>query len=643
MKNFRFLMVFTFVLISVFAIAQVHIAVIGTSDTHGALTSYSYTDMTDYENVGFERIASIVEEVKNNNENVIVLDNGDTIQGSLLTDDLYNTQLFDQPHPLIQAMNKIGYDALTLGNHEFNFGLELIEKMKKEAEFPLLSANIYYKKDGSNFQKPYLIKEFNGVKVGIIGLTTPNIPRWDGPKVEDLTFNDMKTEAEKYVKELKNEHNVDVIIAMTHAGLEARHENEGSAAKRVAEIPEIDVLITGHDHVPVNETIGNTLVTAPRAKYGQADQVVKIDLTLEQDGENWKVINKKAENISIADYEPSKNLSEITEKAHQETMSFLKDPIGTATADFHPDYEVPGIPAGRVQDTAVVDLINIIQLHYTGADISAAALFKASSNIKKGEVSYADIFDIYKYPNTLYAVNITGKELKEYMEWSVSYYNQYKPGDLTISFDKDIPAYNLDLFQGVEYKVDISEPKGQRIKNLTYKGKPVKDDQVFELALNNYRYGGLKSMGMLSHDAHFQSDPKSIRLYIREFIEEKGTIEPKVDYNWEIIGVDFDHPLRDDIIEMIKNDKLELPSTEDARISNIESINLHELIKNNKLSKDVLTENNLKLYEVKDGDTLYQIGLDYNLMWDKLAELNEMANPNNIEVGRKVLVPAEVN
>ena len=233
----------------------VTITVLGTSDVHGALNSWSYEGNTDYGNVGLERIHSLVKQVKSENPNTLLIDNGDTIQGSILTDDLYNTDL-EKPNPMMDVMNAVGYDAMTLGNHEFNFGTELIDKIVEEANFPILSANIYKKADGTNFVKPYVIKEVAGVKVGIIGLTVPSIPRWDGPRVKDLEFKHMAEEAKKYVEIVKQE-GADIIIASAHAGLESRHEEDGSdSARKIAEYaPEITALLIGHDHSTVNETI----------------------------------------------------------------------------------------------------------------------------------------------------------------------------------------------------------------------------------------------------------------------------------------------------------------------------------------------------------------------------------------------------
>ena len=554
----------------------VHITILGTTDIHGNIYNWSYEDGQEVDNIGLAKIHSVVKKVRAENPNTILLDNGDTIQGTILTDDLYNTNL-ELPNPMIDVMNFMEYDAMTLGNHEFNFGLNLIDKIKNEAKFPIMAANAKYKNDGSNFAEPYTIKEVNGIKVGIIGLTNPNIPRWDGPKVTELEFNKLAETTKLYVEELKDK--TDIIIATIHAGLDAEYGDDG-VREVIERCPEIEAFIVGHDHVTKAETVNNTVVGGAQ---DAGRQVVRFDLYLKKDGSKWNVENKKVEIIETKDYEASNELKEYAKEYHEETLEFLTDVIGTATDDFHPASEVPGIPEAQIKDTAVIDLINNVQLESTEADIAAAALFKFDSNIKKGPITYASIFDIYKYPNTLIGIEVTGKELKDYMEWSASYYNTYKDGDVTISFDPNIRGYNYDMFQGVDYKVDISKPKGERIVDLKFKGKPVQNNDTFKLAINNYRYGGLKDMGIISGEPYFESDPISLRSYIAQHIEQKGTISPEVDNNWEIIGADLNHPLRDYIIKQVEEGNIEIPTSEDGRSYNAKALNVYELIEEGKI------------------------------------------------------------
>ena len=255
-------------------------------------------------------------------------------------------------------------------------------------------------------------------------------------------------------------------------------------------------------------------------------------------------------------------------------------------------------------------------------------------------------------------VEVTGKELKDYMEWSAAYYNTYKPGDVTISFNPEIRAYNYDMFQGVEYKIDISKPAGERIVDLTFKGEAVKDDDVFKLAINNYRLSGLQSMGIISNEPYFESDPISLRSLIAQHIRELGTIEPKVDNNWEIIGADLDHPLRDYIIEQVNEGNIVIPVSEDGRSINIKSLNVYELIEEglipeemlegieDSVEEDVVVEEviveeevSLEEYIVKAGDVLWKIAEKFNTTWERLAEFNKLQNPHLIFPGQKIIIP----
>lgn len=561
------------------AAKEMTLTILGTSDMHGNLTSWSYEANKDYANSGFARTATLVKETKAQNPNTLVIDNGDTIQGTILTDDLYNSDL-TKLNPVMDIMNVIGYDSMTLGNHEFNFGTEMIKKIEKEADFPILSANTYVKETGQNFVTPYIVKEVGDVKVGILGLTVPSIPRWDANKegVKDLEFKHMADEAEKYVKILKEKEQVDVIVATAHAGLESRHEADGSdSAKLVAErCPEIDAFLIGHDHETVQEEINGVTIAAPMKDR----EVVRFDIQLINKDGKWEVKHTSSTILPLKDYEPDPVTTKATEKYHNETMEFLKDSIGEATEDFHPAPEVKGIPEAQVRDTALIDLINKVQLEATGADVAAAALFRSTSNLPKGELNFANVFDIYQYANTLVGVQVTGKELKAYMEWSAAYYNTYKPGDLTISFNPTIRGYAYDMFEGVDYEIDISKPVGSRITNVMYKGEPLADDTVLKLAINDYRYSGIGPDGekILSGTPYMESAPKALRTYIKEYIEKEGTMTPVTNNNWKIIGTNWDEELHTIAVKAVNDGVLTIPKSSDGRTENVRAITEADLI-----------------------------------------------------------------
>lgn len=640
---------------------NIKITILGTTDVHANIYNYSYEDQKEVENLGLAKIYSVVQKVREENPNTLLIDNGDTIQGTILSDDLYNFNL-ELNHPVIDAMNFMGYDSMTLGNHEFNFGLEMVKKIQKEAKFPLLAANVSYEKDGSYLVKPYVIKEIGGVKVGILGFTNPNIPRWDGGKVNGIVKFEKPVEAaESHIKQMKKE-GADIIVVAAHISFEEEYVGTGDSAKALIEkFPEIAVVLSGHHHVTEKQKVGNTLLGA--AKNAGAE-VVRFDLELTKKDGTWVVQDTSSVNvISIVDYVASAELKEYAKESHEKTLEFIKKVIGTASEDFAPPSEIPGIPEAQLGDTGVIDLINDVQLKATGADVAGAALFSPGSNLRKGDINYANIFEIYKYPNTLVGVEVTGAELKAYMEWSAAYYNTFTPGDINLSFNPSIRVYNYDMFQGVDYKVDISKPAGERIVELKFKDDLLKDTDTVKLAINNYRYDGLKNMGILSGEPYFVSDPKSLRSYIADFITEKGTISPEANNNWEVIGADFNHPLRGYIIGEIKAGNIKIPKSEDGRTINVKALNAVEMIKAGLIPDAVLEANGIikpvptpvptpvepipvpeptpvvRKYVVKSGDVLWKIARMFEITWAKLAEFNNLKNPNLIFPNQEILIP----
>ncbi|ADO76460.1 5'-nucleotidase C-terminal domain-containing protein [Halanaerobium praevalens] len=576
---FTVILTLSFMMLMGGVISARDLTVIATSDIHGAIYPWSYK-IGEADDIGLAKIAAMVKEARAENPNLLLVDAGDTIQGNTMTSFFKDRR--DVVHPMMKVMNEMGYDAMVLGNHEFNFGLEKQQEILADAKFPILSANTIVKKTGKPFAHPYTIKEVAGIKIGILGLTTTNIPIWDGDKVASLEFRDMDQVAADYIPELKEK--ADIIIALAHAGLDGRYDKSGGdKARKIAENnPEIDLLITGHDHDSVNQVINGVLVMAAE---DAGEQASKIKMSLSQKNGKWVVDSKSGTHLAAEDYEADPEILAVAKPYHQAVVEYVNTPIGYATGDFTPEPKVEGIPAAQVQDTALVDLINRVQLKNAEADISSAALFIADSTIDKGPVSIKDAARIYKYSNTLYGVKISGKELKKYLESTVAYYNTYQPGDITISFNPEIRGYAYDMFQGIDYKIDISQPVGNRIKDLKYEGKAIKDDQTFKLALNNYRYSGLHSSGIISNEPYYKSEA-GIREMIIEYIDQKEKIDPVVDHNWEIVGANLDHAHQAEALSLINNGVLKIPAVN--RSWNAESINLEARARKMDLTKAIV-------------------------------------------------------
>ena len=546
-----------------------HITILGTSDMHGNIWGFSYEDNAETANNGMARLYTYIQQVRAENPNTILIDAGDDIQGTIMTDDIYN-KTPEEPHPVITAMNYMGYDAMTLGNHEFNWGIPTMQTILSQAEFPVLAANVTDADGELVTGAGWTIVERDGVKVAIIGVVTPDVPIWDGGKegIDEATYEAANVAVSAAIDEIGEE--ADVIVVSAHMGMYAEFDEENgsdSAQKILDDNPEIDVLQVAHNHVVVNEKQGDTVIGGVR--NGGRD-IARFDLTLDKDN---NVVDAAVEIVDMTDVTPSQEIRDIplVADAHQKTIDYIAGgtdesgeplpPLGSTTAKFQPENEIRGIPAGRVMDTAVMDLINQIQLENSGADVSAAALFKDTSDLPEGDINYGNIFDIYKFDNTLYRVTVTGAELKAYMEWSAECYNQWEEGDINISFDPEYPDYLYDMFAGVEYEIDLSQPKGERIKNVMFKGEPLQDDQTLTLAVNNYRYSSaLKGQNLISGTKEWESS-NSIRDMIVAYFAEHSPVAPTVDNNWKIVGVDLseDDPRRAELIGYINDGLLDPP------------------------------------------------------------------------------------
>lgn len=562
---------------------EIDIQILATSDLHGKFYPYDYAINEESKSGSLAQIATAVKKYKN--ENTIIVDAGDTIQ------DNYSELFFkDKLHPIVLAMNEIGYDIWAIGNHEFNFGVDNLRNIMKQFKAKPLIGNLY-NQDGSRFADSHTIMEKNGVKIGIIGMCTPNITKWDSVNLKDYTVTDPVEETKKIIKELRDK--VDILMVVTHMGEENEYDVPNSGVNDLAKAcPEIDLIVAAHEHKLVEEAYVNDVLIVENKN--SAASLAKVNIILEKDGDKYKIVNRKAESIKIANYEPDKELSEKLEPYHQRAVKEANIIIGELFGEnLVPKNEIEDIPQAQIQPTALINLINEVQTYYTGADVSAAALFNIDANLNPGKIKKSDTALIYKYGNTLYKVEMTGKQLKKFMEWSASYYNTYKPGDLTISFNENIRGFNYDMFSGVDYQIDISKEPGNRIKNLKWSknGKEVKDDDKFIVAVNNYRVNTqLLSYGEVYKEGEelpkvLEIDVKGnlggVRELIGDYIKnvKGGKIQPSNPLNWEIIGNDWDKAKHEEVVKLVKEGKIIIPKSKDGRTPNVKSITENDLKK----------------------------------------------------------------
>ena len=560
---------------------EIDIQILATSDLHGKFYPYDYAINEESKSGSLTQIATAVKKYRT--DNTIIVDVGDTIQ------DNYSEMFFkDKIHPMMLAMNEIGYDIWAIGNHEFNYGVENLKNIMKQSTSKVLIGNLY-NPDGTSFADSYTIIEKDGVKIGVIGMCTPNITKWDSVNLKDYIVTDPVEETKKIVKDLRDK--VDILIATVHMGEENEYDVPNSGANDLANAcPELDLIIAAHEHKLVEETYVNNVLIVENKSSGAT--MSKVNIVVEKDKSGCKIVDRKAESIKISEYESdkelSKKLSSYNERAKKEANIIIGELVG---GNLVPENEIVEIPQAQIEPTSLIDLINEVQMYYTDAQVSSAALFNIDANLEPGKIKKSDTSLIYKYGNTLYKVQMTGKQLKKYMEWSANYYNTYNPKDLTISFNENVRGFNYDMFSGVDYQIDISEKPGNRIKNLkwTKTGKEVKDDEVFVIAVNNYRvnthllsYGEIYEEGeelpkVLEIDVNGKIG--GVRELIGDYIKnvKGGKIAPNNPKNWEIIGNNWDEEKHKKAVQMIREGKIKIPSSQDGRTPNVKSITEDDL------------------------------------------------------------------
>lgn len=560
---------------------EIDIQILATSDLHGKFYPYDYAINEESKSGSLTQIATAVKKYRT--DNTIIVDVGDTIQ------DNYSEMFFkDKIHPMMLAMNEIGYDIWAIGNHEFNYGVENLKNIMKQSTSKVLIGNLY-NPDGTSFADSYTIIEKDGVKIGVIGMCTPNITKWDSVNLKDYIVTDPVEETKKIVKDLRDK--VDVLIATVHMGEENEYDVPNSGANDLANAcPELDLIIAAHEHKLVEETYVNNVLIVENKSSGAT--MSKVNIVVEKDKSGCKIVDRKAESIKISEYESDKKLSKklapYNERAKREANIIIGELVG---GNLVPENEIAEIPQAQIEPTSLIDLINEVQMYYTGAQVSSAALFNIDANLEPGKIKKSDTSLIYKYGNTLYKVQMTGKQLKKYMEWSANYYNTYSPKDLTISFNENVRGFNYDMFSGVDYQIDISEKPGNRIKNLkwTKTGKEVRDDEVFVIAVNNYRvnthllsYGEIYKEGeelpkVLEIDVNGKIG--GVRELIGDYIKnvKGGKITPNNPKNWEIIGNNWDEEKHKKAVQMIREGKIKIPSSQDGRTPNVKSITEDDL------------------------------------------------------------------
>ena len=515
------------------------ITILSTTDLHGNIFPVDYfTNKPDAR--GLAKAATVIKQARKDNPNLLLLDSGDTIQGTPLA--YYHNKKNNQPpDPMMLTMSALRYDAMAVGNHEYNFGLKVLEKARREAKFPWLSANTYRKGTDQTYYDPYLVKEVNGVRVGVLGLTTPGIPNWENVQnYAGLEFREPVSEAKKWTGVLRDKERADLVVIAMHMGLEedlrtgeinpGQVQSENAAVRIAEEVPGVDVILMGHTHREVPAVYINGVLLAQANYWGR--HVARVDVYMEkrEADSRWQVAAKSARTIPMDErVEPDQEILKLGEPYDRETQAWLGRVIGESPAEL-------SAADARFRDSAIMDLIQRVQLDAGQADVSMAASFNPQARIPKGPVTVRDIAGLYVYENTLVVLEVTGQQLKDALEHSAKYFKAYVPNKPASDLvDEKIPGYNFDIAEGVTYDLDISKPFGQRIQNLRFRGQPVTPTQKLRLAVNNYRVNGGGGYTMYKNAPVVSRSSEEIRELIIDWVERHKRIPAEPTNNWRLL------------------------------------------------------------------------------------------------------------
>ncbi|CAM3582896.1 bifunctional metallophosphatase/5'-nucleotidase [Vibrio cholerae] len=586
-----------------------NVTILGTSDLHGHFMPWDYSADKLNLSGSLSQIATKVKTIRQEQPNVILVDAGDTIQGNFV--ETFKDEAID---PMMLGFNEMKYDVWVLGNHEFDFGLKVLNRSLTQFKGRSLAGNIQ-RPDGNPFLPGYTIIERGGIKIGVIGMDTPMTQVFaEGTnRLEGMTFTNPTLEVQKIIKQIDPQ--VDAIVLVAHMGLENENDITNTGVTDIANgNPELDAIVAGHMHTLIDKAVVNGVIITEPDKYGRA--LSRIDLQFEEQNGKFTLINKDSLTYKIKDITSDSKMESLYEPYHKRLREMANREIAQLSGvNLVPENEIRGIPQVHVQDTGISALFQEASFFYAPkANVIALQIDNDNAKLDVGSIKAKDIAYNYQYAGgeiTVY--QMTGKELKQYMEWSAGYFNSVKPGDVTYSFNPERRASKYstnDFFAGVTYTIDLTQPAGERITDLKFAdGTPVKDNSEIRLGMNSYRMGHLTKKGgvlegqqfpvLFDTEAEYGEEQGTIRnLTIRYLTEQKqGKYEGKPMQRWKLSGLEGFEKEREIVKDLINSGKMDVPASADGRYTNIESINVQDLILKNSEAKNAAITQRLSRLE----------------------------------------------
>ncbi len=513
----------------------VDLVVAATTDVHGRLRGWDYYRNAPDSARGLAREATIIDSLRRAHPgHVVLVDAGDFLQGNPLA--FVAARISRRSaHPVIAAMNAMGYDAAAIGNHEYNYGVPLLRRAAAQARFPLLSANTWRAAPSGGRAFPaFRIVRRSGVRIGIVGATTPGVMVWDRDHARgQVRLGDIVPAVRQAVGEARRA-GAQVIVVAVHSGLNEPSSydtvttgvpSENVAARVAHEVAGVDLVVYGHSHQEMADTvIGSTLLVQAK---NWATSVAVAHLTVVRDGHSTRVTGRRGAIVRAAGHAESPAVLAATDSSHRETVQWAGAPLGSTPVAWRGD-------SARVRDTPLIDFVLEVERRHAGTDLASTAAFTLDAGLDSGAITVAELARLYPYDNTLRAVRISGRQLREYLEFSARYYADPRtPGR---ALDPRIPGYNFDIVAGADYALDISRPIGQRLTRLEVHGRPVADADSFTMALNNYRQTGGGGYAMLRGAPLVYDRQEDIRQLLIDEVRGRGTLRP-ADYftrNWTL-------------------------------------------------------------------------------------------------------------